>query len=160
AAEIALRLTGPDRDRKGLPALRAGVAGGRARTSFGDVYGPVVNLAARLTSLARPGAALVDAELAAALRREADTGCSTSGRRPCGATSTSGPGHCARGGSGSSLRPAPATVRSSAPNPPRPAAMLVQREGSGFHQHVGARQRAGDRAAHRRGDPADPADYL
>jgi adenylate cyclase len=35
---------------------------------FGDVHGPVINLAARLTSLARPGTALVDAELAPALR--------------------------------------------------------------------------------------------
>jgi adenylate cyclase len=67
AAEIALRLTSPDRDREGLPALRVGMAAGRVLTRFGDVYGPVVNLAARLTSLARPGTALVDAELAAAL---------------------------------------------------------------------------------------------
>jgi len=67
AAEIALRLTSPDRDRRGLPALRVGMAAGRVLTRFGDVYGPVVNLAARLTSLARPGTALVDAELAAAL---------------------------------------------------------------------------------------------
>jgi adenylate cyclase len=70
AAEIALRLTGPDRDRKGLPALRVGLAAGRVLTRFGDVYGPVVNLAARLTSLARPGTTLVDAELAAALRAD------------------------------------------------------------------------------------------
>jgi adenylate cyclase len=70
AAEIALRLTGPDRDSKGLPALRVGMATGRVLTRFGDVYGPVVNLAARLTSLARPGTALVDAELAVALRAD------------------------------------------------------------------------------------------
>ena len=70
AAEIALRLISPDRDRKGLPALRSGMAAGRALTRFSDVYGPVVNLAARLTSLARPGTALVDAELAAALRAD------------------------------------------------------------------------------------------
>src|SRR5215813_11386635 len=70
AAEIALRLTSPDRDRSGLPALRVGMATGRVLTRFGDVYGPVVNLAARLTSLARPGTALVDAELAAALRAD------------------------------------------------------------------------------------------
>ena len=69
-AEIVLRLTSPDRDRKGLPALRVGMAAGRVLTRFGDVYGPVVNLAARLTSLARPGTALVDAELAAALAPE------------------------------------------------------------------------------------------
>ena len=70
AAEIALRLTGPDRDRKGLPALRVGMAAGRVLTRFGDVSGPVVNLAARLTALAKPGTALVDAEVAAALRGE------------------------------------------------------------------------------------------
>jgi len=68
AAAIALRLTSPDRDSKGLPASRVGMAAGRVLTRFGGVYGPVVNLAARLTSLARPGTALVDAELAAALR--------------------------------------------------------------------------------------------
>jgi len=68
AAEIALRLTRPGRAAQGLPALRVGMAAGRVLTRFGDVYGPVVNLAARLTSLARPGVALVDAELAAALR--------------------------------------------------------------------------------------------
>ena len=70
ATAIGLRLTRPDRDGKGLPALRVGMATGRVLTRFGDVYGPVVNLAARLTSLARPGTALVDAELAAALRAD------------------------------------------------------------------------------------------
>jgi adenylate cyclase len=68
AAEIALRLTSPGRPEQGLPALRVGMAAGRVLTRFGDVYGPVVNLAARLTSLARPGTALVDAELTKALR--------------------------------------------------------------------------------------------
>ena len=34
---------------------------------FGDVYGPVVNIASRLTSAAKPGVVLVDRELAAAL---------------------------------------------------------------------------------------------
>jgi adenylate cyclase len=55
AAEIALRLTGPDRDRKGLPVLRADMAADMVMTRFGDVHGPVVNLAARLTSLAKAG---------------------------------------------------------------------------------------------------------
>jgi adenylate cyclase len=70
AAAIALRLTSPGRADQGLPALRVGMACGRVLTRFGDVYGPVVNLAARLTGLARPGTALVDAELAAALRAD------------------------------------------------------------------------------------------
>ena len=68
AAEIAVLLTEPGRRGQGLPALRVGLAEGRVLSRFGDVYGPVVNLAARLTSLARPGTALVDRELAAALR--------------------------------------------------------------------------------------------
>src|SRR5215831_8523804 len=72
AAEIALRLTSPGRPEQGLPALRVGMAAGRVLTRFGDVYGPVVNLAARLTSLARPGTALVDTELAGALRATAN----------------------------------------------------------------------------------------
>ena len=80
AAEIALRLTSPYRDREGLPALRVGMAAGQVLTRFGDVYGPVVNLAARLTSLARQGTALVDAELAAALG--ADAGYRLQQRRP------------------------------------------------------------------------------
>lgn len=80
AAEIALRLTSPGRPDQGLPALRVGMAAGRVLTRFGDVYGPVVNLAARLTSLARPGSALVDAELASALR--AARGYRLQARRP------------------------------------------------------------------------------
>jgi len=80
AADIALRLTGPGRAERGLPALRVGMAAGRVLTRFGDVYGPVVNVAARLTSLAKPGTALVDAELAAALR--ADGNYRLQARRP------------------------------------------------------------------------------
>jgi adenylate cyclase len=70
AAEIALRLTGPGRSSRGLPALRVGMAAGQVLSRFGDVYGPVVNLAARLTSVAKPETVLVDKELAAALRRD------------------------------------------------------------------------------------------
>src|SRR5215472_11966635 len=69
AAEIAVRLTGPGRARS-LPALRVGMAIGPVLSRFGDVYGPVVNLAARLTSLAKPESVLVDKELAAVLRHD------------------------------------------------------------------------------------------
>lgn len=64
AAEIALTLTERTSADAGLPDVRAGMAGGRILSRFGDVYGSVVNLAARLTSIARPGTILVDRELA------------------------------------------------------------------------------------------------
>jgi adenylate cyclase len=50
------------------PPLRVGAAYGPVLTRLGDVYSPVVNLASRLTSLARPGTLLVDRELADRLR--------------------------------------------------------------------------------------------
>jgi adenylate cyclase len=50
------------------PALRVGAAYGVVLTRLGDVYSPVVNLASRLTALARPGALLVDRDLASRLR--------------------------------------------------------------------------------------------
>jgi adenylate cyclase len=61
AAEIALAMTqrGADRDDP-FPPVRAGIAHGSVVSRLGDVFGPVVNVAARLTSVARPGAVLVD----------------------------------------------------------------------------------------------------
>ena len=53
------------------PPLRTGVAFGPVLTRLGDVYSPVVNLASRLTSLARPSTVLVDRELAQQLRGNA-----------------------------------------------------------------------------------------
>ena len=70
AAGIAIRLSDPARAVRGLPRLRVGMALGRVLIRFGDVYGPAVNLASRLTSLARPGTVLVDRELARALSGE------------------------------------------------------------------------------------------
>ncbi len=70
-AEVALRLTAPEREEQGLPQLRVGLALGTVLARFGDVYGSVVNLAARLTSAAKPGTALVDKNLAEALREDA-----------------------------------------------------------------------------------------
>ncbi|WP_211323204.1 adenylate/guanylate cyclase domain-containing protein [Amycolatopsis palatopharyngis] len=69
-AEIALTLTERTRADEGLPAVRAGLATGRVLNRFGDVYGSVVNLAARLTSLARPDTILVDKETASQLADE------------------------------------------------------------------------------------------
>jgi adenylate cyclase len=70
AAEIALHLADPARADAGLPSLRVGMGMGQVLSRFGDVYGSVVNLAARLTALARPGTVLVDKELADALRAD------------------------------------------------------------------------------------------
>ena len=54
-----------------LPDVRIGMAFGHVLRRFGDVYGPVVNVASRLTSAAKPGTVLVDRELATVLAEEA-----------------------------------------------------------------------------------------
>ena len=61
AAAIALELTrrGAAEDDD-FPEVRAGVAYGEVVTRLGDVFGPTVNIAARLTSVARPGTVLID----------------------------------------------------------------------------------------------------
>jgi adenylate cyclase len=69
-AEIALALISRAEQADGVPSLRAGLAYGRVLSRFGDVYGSVVNIASRLTSVARPGTVLVDVELTEALRDE------------------------------------------------------------------------------------------
>lgn len=61
AAEAALLMTerGADPDDP-FPEVRAGLAHGAVVSRLGDVFGPTVNIAARLTSVARPGTVLVD----------------------------------------------------------------------------------------------------
>jgi adenylate cyclase len=61
AAEIALTMTARGTDpADDFPEVRAGLAYGDVVSRLGDVFGEVVNIAARLTSLARPGTVLVD----------------------------------------------------------------------------------------------------
>jgi adenylate cyclase len=48
---------------EGLPPLRIGLAAGAVLARDGDYFGPVVNLASRLTGVAGPGEVLVPAEL-------------------------------------------------------------------------------------------------
>lgn len=67
AVEIGIRLPLVWDTEERLP-LRVGAAYGRVLTRLGDIYSPVVNLAARLTSLARPGTLLVDRDLADRIR--------------------------------------------------------------------------------------------
>ena len=71
-AEIALTLVELAESAPDLPSLRAGLAYGRVLSRFGDVYGSTVNIASRLTSICNPGAVLVDADLAAALKDDPD----------------------------------------------------------------------------------------
>ncbi|MGK9273191.1 adenylate/guanylate cyclase domain-containing protein [Williamsia muralis] len=54
----------------GLPPLRVGVALGTVLTRLGDVFGEPVNIAARLTSSARPGTVLTDTTFANAVDDE------------------------------------------------------------------------------------------
>jgi adenylate cyclase len=71
-AEIALTLLERAEADDELPLLRAGLAYGRVLSRFGDIYGSVVNLASRLTSIARPGSVLIDRELATTLSETPD----------------------------------------------------------------------------------------
>lgn len=64
AAGIALDLLDAIEDKPDLPALRIGLAAGPVVLRFGDVYGATVNIASRLTGLARPGSVLVDRVMA------------------------------------------------------------------------------------------------
>jgi len=60
-----------EREGEGFPLLRAGVAFGRAVARAGDYYGRPVNLASRLTAVARPGSVLCDDALRAAAGADA-----------------------------------------------------------------------------------------
>ena len=55
----------------GFPRLRAGIALGEAQQRDGDVYGAAVNVASRLTAIARPGSVLTDDRVHDAVGRQA-----------------------------------------------------------------------------------------
>ncbi|MFI7060311.1 adenylate/guanylate cyclase domain-containing protein [Kribbella sp. NPDC050124] len=71
-AAVALALQDAVAAAGELPELRIGLAYGNILIRLGDVYGEVVNLAARLTSECKPGRVLADRELAAALDGHSD----------------------------------------------------------------------------------------
>jgi len=52
-----------DAEGEDFPQIHAGAAYGQTLRHAGDWYGPPVNLASRLTAVARPGAVLTDAEI-------------------------------------------------------------------------------------------------
>jgi adenylate cyclase len=61
--EAALRMVeAAEREGADFPRLRAGIAHGSVHVQAGDYYGRPVNLASRLTAIARPGSVLLDSE--------------------------------------------------------------------------------------------------
>ena len=62
-----LRLAGLADGARGVTPVRVGLVWGRVLSRFGDVFGPTVNLAARLTDIAEPSTVLTDPVTAAAL---------------------------------------------------------------------------------------------
>jgi adenylate cyclase len=69
-AEIALDLAERVEAATGVPDVRVGLACGPVLARLGDVYGEPVNIASRLTSIARPASILVDRELAGELAED------------------------------------------------------------------------------------------
>lgn len=69
-AEISLALSRAFSEDEILPQARVAMVWGRILSRLGDIYGPTVNLAARLTALAEPGTVLVDQTTAAALGQD------------------------------------------------------------------------------------------
>lgn len=67
ATRIALDLVAQVGSRDNLPAIRVGLATGSVISRLGDVFGPPVNLAARLSHVARSNRVLVDDVTAQAL---------------------------------------------------------------------------------------------
>jgi len=72
AARIALALAAGHDEDESFPEVRVGSAYGDVLSRLGDLFGEVVNIAARLTSLARPGRVVVDRGLAQELEPHAD----------------------------------------------------------------------------------------
>ncbi|MGG5751232.1 adenylate/guanylate cyclase domain-containing protein [Zafaria sp. Z1313] len=66
-ARISLTLSQEFARDEVLPNTRVSMVWGRILSRLGDVYGPTVNLAARLTALAEPGTVLTDSLTAATL---------------------------------------------------------------------------------------------
>ncbi|MFQ6397911.1 adenylate/guanylate cyclase domain-containing protein [Nocardia sp. KC 131] len=67
AARIGLAIQESTMMVGGTPELRVALAYGPVLQRFGDLYGSVVNIASRLTGVARPGTVMIDDEAAAAL---------------------------------------------------------------------------------------------
>lgn len=73
ATQIGLDIVRQIGARQDLPDVRVGLATGSVISRLGDVFGPPVNLAARLTSVARTNRVIVDKSTAASLGDEFET---------------------------------------------------------------------------------------
>ena len=67
-ARIGLELAEERGRDEEFPEIRVGLAWGPALSRLGDVLGPVVNVASRLTSTSRPGRVLIDKDLSEELK--------------------------------------------------------------------------------------------
>ncbi|WP_344836935.1 adenylate/guanylate cyclase domain-containing protein [Actinocorallia longicatena] len=65
--DIGLAIAEAVKDETEVPDVRVGVAYGPVLPLMGDIFGTTVNMASRLTSIARPGTLVADPALAAAL---------------------------------------------------------------------------------------------
>lgn len=72
AALLALELLDQHEADEEFPQVRIGMAHGNVLNHMGDVFGPVVNVASRLASVARPGSSVIDREMAELLRDDAE----------------------------------------------------------------------------------------
>jgi adenylate cyclase len=81
AGEIALTLAEKHADDETMPDVRAGLAFGEAIPLEGDYYGPVVNLASRVVSVARRGTVVIDDDVRAELRDHDEFKCVDIGTR-------------------------------------------------------------------------------
>ena len=70
AAAIGLALQDAIKSLHDLPMIRVGMAYGPVLLRFGDAFGSIVNIAARLTSAAKPGTVLIDNALNDALAED------------------------------------------------------------------------------------------
>ena len=70
AALLALELLEEHLHDDMFPKVRVGLAHGKVLSRLGDVFGPVVNVASRLTSVAKPGRAVIDRAMADQLRED------------------------------------------------------------------------------------------
>lgn len=70
AVHLALDIVARCNDDPDMPEVRAGLAYGAVMSRLGDVFGSTVNIASRLTGVARPSSVLVDRTLADVLRSD------------------------------------------------------------------------------------------